>query len=290
MKLLDGPLQCVATGFGFTEGPCWIAGQGVLLFTDVPGNAIHALGPGGVSLWQANSHFAIGLACDRAGRVLACEHSTRSLTATQLRADGSAGGREVLAASVAGRVLNSTNDVICARDGTILFTDPPFGVRAEDGALHGYQQAMELAGAYVFRVGDSIDAPVPVVTGIYRPNGLCLSPDEGSLYISDSSDRHHKVLVMEVGPGWTLSEPRDFAVMPVGVPDGMRVDEAGNLWVAGGDGVYIWSPTGAQIGHLPVPEMVTNLTFGGSDGRDVYITAVTSVYRMRAGLPGALCT
>ncbi|NER85462.1 MAG: hypothetical protein F6K42_39450 [Leptolyngbya sp. SIO1D8] len=124
--------------------------------------------------------------------------------ALSVEADGSCGARAVLASGIGDRVLNSTNDVICTSDGTILFTDPPFGVRAEDGELHGYQQAMELDGCHVLAVGDAPDAPRVLIEDIYRPNGLCLSPDETVLYVSDSSDRHHKVIAFDVGPDWTV--------------------------------------------------------------------------------------
>jgi gluconolactonase len=289
MSPLASPVTRLATGMAFTEGPCWLGDHGRLLFTDIPGNRIMAWDQGAQSLsvWTDDAHFAIGLTRAPDGRVLSCEHSTRSLTALTVAPDGTLAGRTVLARSLGGRVLNSTNDVCTARDGTILFTDPPFGVRAEDGALHGYQQAMELPFCGVFRVSGDLDAPALLTADIYRPNGLALSPDERTLYVSDSSDRHHKVIAFDTGSGWSLSNPRDFAVMPVGVPDGMRCDRAGNLWVAGGDGVYVHAPDGTQIAHAPVPEMVTNLTFGGDDGQDVFITAVASLYHLRSTIPGA---
>lgn len=280
--LVSGGLEHLAGGMSFTEGPVWIAERGALLFTDIPGNAIMRWSDAeGLSVWCDNAHFAIGLTRDRAGRVIACEHSTRTLSALALGPDGGLAGREVLARAHLGRVLNSTNDVICARDGTILFTDPPFGVRNLEGALHGYQQAQELPGSWVFAVGPDADSPRPLCTGIYRPNGLCLSPDERVLYVSDSSDRHHKVVALDVGPGQVLSNLRDLAVMPVGVPDGMRVDADGNLWVAGGDGVHVFAPDGARIGHVPVPEMVTNVEWGGEGLSQLYITATTSLYRVQ---------
>lgn len=282
---IASPVTRLATGMAFTEGPCWLAEHDRLLFTDIPANRIMAWdpGPARLSVWSENAHFAIGLTRAPDGRVIACEHSTRCLSALTVTPAGDCGERHILAASSQGRVLNSTNDVIAARDGTILFTDPPFGVRAEDGALHGYQQAMELPHCGVWRVTDDPDAPELLTGDVYRPNGLCLSPDEATLYVSDSSDRHHKVLAFDVGPGWRLTGRRDFAVMPVGVPDGMRVDPAGNLWVGGGDGVYVYDHRGGQIGHVQVPEMVTNLTFGG-EARDVFVTAVTSLYHFRSAV------
>jgi gluconolactonase len=287
VSLIEGAVERLATGMAFTEGPAWITEHGMLLFTDIPGNRIMRWRDGvGLSVWLDNAHFAIGLTPDRQGGIVACEHSTRSITRIGVRADGTPGGRMVLAASHQGRVLNSTNDVICARDGTVLFTDPPFGVRAEDGQLHGYQQAMELPFCGVFAAGPDAETPRLLTDAIYRPNGLCLSPDERTLYVSDSSDRHHKVIAFDVGAGFVLSNMRDFCVMPVGVPDGMRVDLAGNLWVSGGDGIHVHGPDGARVAHAAVPEMVTNLEFGGTDGRDVFITAVSSLYRVRSSLSG----
>ena len=282
--LVTGELEHLASGLGFTEGPVWIAEHGALLFTDIPGNAILRWSEAdGLSRWVENAHFAIGLTRDRAGRVIACEHSTRTLSALTPGPDGACAGREVLARAHDGRVLNSTNDVICAADGTVLFTDPPFGVRTLEGALHGYQQAQELPGSWVFAVGADPDHPRALCTEIYRPNGLCLSRDECVLYVSDSSERHHKVVALDVGDGWVLSNLRDVAVMPVGVPDGMRVDAEGNLWVAGGDGVHVFSADGDAVAHVPVPEMVTNVEFGGPDLSQLFITATTSLYRVQTG-------
>ena len=280
--LIAGDVVRLATGMAFTEGPCWLARHNCLLFTDIPANAIMRWNDeDGLSVWDDNAHFAIGLTLDRRGHVVACEHSTRKISALHLTPSEGFAKREILASSHEGQVLNSTNDVICAFDGTILFTDPPFGVRTLEGDLHGYQQAQELPGCYVFAVGPSPDKPRALMKDIYRPNGLCLSPDESVLYVSDSSQTHHKVLAMDVGAGWSLTNLRTFAVMPVGVPDGMRVDRQGRLWVAGGDGVYVYAPDGSQVGHVAVPEMVTNVEFGGADGSELFITATTSLYRVR---------
>lgn len=265
----------LATGMAFTEGPVWIEREQAVLFTDIPANAIMRWSAAdGLSVWNANAHFAIGLYLDLQGRLISCEHSTRRLT--RYEPDGSV---TVLASGVGEHVLNSTNDVcVRASDGAIFFTDPPFGVRSEDGALHGYQQAMEYDSCGVFRVTDSPTAPHLVTAAIYRPNGLCFSPDEHTLYVSDSSERHHLVYQMTLDADDRASDPQVFAVLPAGVPDGMRVDTEGRLYVAGLDGVYVYKPDGLLLGKLLVPEMVTNICFGGAGRRTLFITACSSLY------------
>ncbi|MGF1647753.1 MAG: SMP-30/gluconolactonase/LRE family protein [Kineosporiaceae bacterium] len=291
LEVLAGPVDQVLAVLGFTEGPCWLAEHDAWLFTDIPRNAIMRWpGEGPAEVWCSHSHFAIGLARAVDGRVLAYEHSTRSLTALEVLADGSCGDREVLARSVGDCVLNSTNDVVAAPGGAVWFTDPPFGVREESGGLVGYEQAMERP-CDVLAVGPDPASATVVVSGIHRPNGLCLSPDGSTLYVSDSSTRHHRVHAVALddsGPPWG---PGDVLwTMPVGVPDGMRCDVEGNLWVAGGDGVYVVSPVGEQVGHVPVPEMVTNVCFGGADMRTLLVTATTRVHRVRTAVAGVAAT
>jgi gluconolactonase len=285
-----GPVERVATGMAFTEGPVWLDEHRLLLFTDIPASRIMSWGEAGLAVWLEPSHAAIGLARDAVGRVLVCEHTTRSLTAYDVRHDGSPGDRHVLAASADGRSLNSTNDVALAPDGSIWFTDPPFGVRAgPDGGLVGYEQVGEQPGCWVWRVGEDPASPEPVVRTVHRPNGLAFSPDGQVLYVSDSSQEHHRVhaVRLEAADGSVEAVADDVLwTMPVGVPDGIRVDAAGRLWVAGGDGVYVVSAQGDQLAHLPVPEMVTNLCLVETDGvTRLYATAVTSLYTAVVG-PG----
>lgn len=272
---VDRPRQQLASGMAFTEGPVWDPQQNAVLFTDIPNNAIMRWsGDDGLRVYHANSHFAIGLYLDLRGRLIACEHSTRRLT--RYEADGSV---TVLAGFHGDYVLNSTNDVcVRATDGAIFFTDPPFGVRQEGGQLHGYQQAMEYGACGVFKVTDDPRAPQLITDAIYRPNGLCFSRDERTLYVSDSSERYHHIHAMTIHPDDSVSDLRVFAVLPQGVPDGMRVDTEDRLYVAGLDGVYVYLPDGTLMGKLLVPEMVTNLCFGGPDRRTLYITAVSSLY------------
>ncbi len=266
----------IVSDLAFSEGPVWLAESSQLLFTDIPRNRIMSWSAGvGTSIWCAASHFAIGLARDADGNVLACEHTTRSVSVLGVDASGAwTGDRRVLAHSVGGAVLNSPNDVVVSPTGETVFTDPPFGVREEDGQLVGYQQAMERP-CDVLAVTDDPDAPRVVVSGIYRPNGLCYSRDGATLYVSDSSEIHHCVYAV---PASGSGEPTLFWTMPVGVPDGMVVDGEDRLWVAGGDGVYVVSSSGEVVAHIPVPEMVTNVCFGGPTMSSVFMTTPTSVY------------
>ena len=285
MRPEGAELQRLATGLGFTEGPIWRDGR--VEFTDIPGDAILAWSPqDGVTTIVDNSHFAIGLTVDHQGRRIACEHTTRRLTRTE--GDGTV---TVLARSVDGRVLNSTNDVVVRSDGSVWFTDPPFGVRTEDGELHGYQQGMELDYCGVFRVTDDPDAPEPIITSLYRPNGLIFDRDERRLFVTDSSERFRTIFACAVD-GEHVGRPEPFAVLPAGVPDGMAVDVEDRLYVAGLDGVYVYdthaAPEARLLGRIDVPEMVTNCCFGGPDRRTLFITATSSLYAVdldAVGLP-----
>lgn len=282
----------IAQGMAFTEGPTWIADHGFLLFTDIPASRIMRWSPvDGLSVWKEAAHFAIGLQ-GRPGSVLACEQAGRSLTSIDITGSGAPGERTVLAASKAGQLLNAPNDVAVSAEHGIIFTDPPFGVRTEDGradrpGLVGFQVGQERPGCYVYRVTDDPHDPEEIITTIHRPNGVVWNRSETRLYVSDSSEEYHCVYAVDVKAGQFL-EPTLFAQMPVGVPDGMCVDEKDHLYVAGGDGVYVYAPSGDQVHHIGVPEMVTNLCFGGPNWDTLYITATTSLYSaepLTAGKP-----
>ena len=284
------PLERLGDSCAFTEGPWYDAAHDRVLFTDIPGNRILSWSDkSGLTPFTDRSHFAIGLYGDAAGRLLACEHTTRRLV--RYRSDPTARDAptdvEVLAASWRGYALNSPNDVVYrSSTGAIYFTDPPFGVREEDGELHGYQQGMEYGACGVFRVGETAADPDLVARSIYRPNGLCFSVHEDRLYVSDSSDRHHGIYYLPVTDGEPVDTPVPFAVVEHGVPDGMRVDRDDRLYVAVGNGVNVYDRSGGLLALIPVPEMVTNLCFGGPDRSDLYITAVTSLYRIRLTTQG----
>jgi gluconolactonase len=275
-----GPKRLI-TGMAFTEGPVWLEREQCVLFTDIPNNAIMRWDKtNGLSIYNKHSHYAIGLYLDLEERLIACEHSTKRLT--RYEKDGSA---TTLASHHGNAILNSTNDVCVRSDGAIFFTDPPFGVRQEDGHLHGYQVATEYNGCNVFKVTGDPSKPYVVTDKIYRPNGLCFSPDEKILYVSDSSDKFHCVYALELHND-TAVDSSVFTVLPSGVPDGMRVDTEGRLYVAGPDGVYVYTSDATLLGKILVPEMVTNLCFGGKDRQQLFITAVSSLYTIELQTTG----
>jgi len=276
-------VEALTSGLVFTEGPVWSPSAEAVFFTDLPTNRILRWSPtDGLSTYVNNSHVAIGLYMTRAEELVSCEHTTRRL----VRYDAH-GHRHVLASSTNGCVLNSPNDVVVrGSDGAIFFTDPPFGVRLDNGELAVYQQAMEYDACGVFSVTDDPGAPGTVSLKLHRPNGLCFSAAEDRLYVSDSSAEYHSVFVFPVENGVVKDEPELFAEIDSGVPDGMRVDTEDRLYVATFEGVQVFAPDGAKIGLIPVPEMVTNLTFGGSEKNELFITATTSLYRIRMNAQG----
>lgn len=267
-------IQRVATGFQFTEGPIWMAAEDCLLFSDIPGNTIYRLqSEGKVSIFRQPSGNANGLTCDRQGRLIACEHGNRRVTRTEL--DGSI---TVLANTFEDKPLNSPNDAIVAKDGSIYFTDPPYGIKP-------YQQQQPVQGVY--RIAPT-GALTRVVDDFDRPNGLAFNRDGTQLYIDDSSKRRH-VRVFDVQPSGELTNGRlfyDMASDRGGDPDGMTVDSQENLYCTGPGGIWVFSEAGQHLGTIVLREQPANCTWGDADYCSLYITARTSVYRIRCRQPG----
>lgn len=280
------PVGRLVDGLHFTEGPVWLPAESRLLFTDVPTNSIHSWSAAtGHEVWTDNSHFAIGLTLTGEGAVIACEQSTRCVA--RYASSDAKSERTVLANAYDGRLLNAPNDVaVRGSDGAVFFTDPPFGVRLEDAEVAFFSVGMEQRTCNVYKVTDDPTQPKLVTSEIYRPNGLCFSPDETRLYISDTSDRTHHVYVLELGDTDAALSVREHVELPAGVPDGIRCDMEGNLYCSGLDGVYVYDPKGSLLGRIPVPEMVANCRFGGDDGRTLFVTASSSLYSTRVEIPG----
>lgn len=265
-----GTATSVQGGFMFLEGPVWRPAQGVLLFSDIPANTIYRLTPpAAVDTFRADSGNSNGLVEDHDGLLLAAEHGNRRVSRTL------AGGQIVdVATTYQGMSLNSPNDLAVRSDGTIYFTDPPYGISPGE---------QELGFNGVFRVapGGALSAEWEGPT-TSRPNGIHLSADETVLYVSDTEG---PVRAYDVAPDGSLSGERVFTSDVTGA-DGMCMDEAGNLFVTTTSGVKAFAPDGSTWGTIPVPEVPANCTFGGTDYRTMYITARTGLYRVAMTLAG----
>lgn len=283
-------LEQVAGGFIFTEGPVW-AKAGYLLFSSPNTNAIYRWAPDGtVDLFRAKSGYAgvdigeytqpgsNGLTFDPAGRLTICQHGNRRIVRIEPR-----GNLTVLADRYAGRRLNSPNDLVYRSDGALYFTDPPFGL---PGVFEDPRKELPFSG--VFRVKDG---EVTLLTDeLSGPNGIAFSPDERYLYVGNWDLRKKVVMRYAVRADGTLARGEVLYDM-TGAPgedaiDGVKVDQAGNLYVCGPGGVWVLAPDGRPLGTIRAPEAPHNLAWGDADGRTLYITALTGVYRMRLVIPG----
>jgi gluconolactonase len=266
-------VEKVASGFQFTEGPLWHP-QGFLLFSDIPANTIYQWQSGQeTKIFRRPSQKANGNAFDRQGRLISAQHGDRLLSRTE------ANGKVVtLVDRYQGKKLNSPNDLAVKSDGSIYFTDPPYGIEAKQEEL-GFYGVYRLApdGKLTLLGKDMI-----------RPNGIAFAPDESKLYVSDSQENY--IRVFDVKPDGTVSNGRIFAELKdpsqPGTPDGLKVDTQGNVYSPGAGGLWIFSPAGELLGKIAVPEVVTNLAWGESDRQTLYITASPSVYRIRLPIPG----
>lgn len=269
----QGNPEKLAGDFQFTEGPIWQA-DGSLLFSDIPANRIYRWTPdGGAQVWREPTGNSNGLTLDREGRLIACEHSGRRVSRTE--ADGSVAA---IASRFNGGKLNSPNDVVVKSDGVVYFTDPPYGIKPEE-------REQPVNGVYrIFKDG-TLDL---LVEDFDRPNGLAFSPDESILYIDDSPRRH--VRAFDVRSDGTLTNSRVIADMDhpqPGSPDGMKIDEEGHLYVTGATGVWVFEPDGELLGVIATPERPANCAWGDDDRKSLYITAQTSLYRVRTKVAGA---
>ena len=277
----DAQIEQVVTGFDFTEGPIWHPGEQSVIFSDILGNSIyHWSQQDGLAKLRRNSYMANGNAYDPHGRVVTCEHATSRVT----RADFANGGDlEVLATHYAGKQLNSPNDIVVKRDGMIYFTDPISG----RSAGYGVPREPELPFSGVYRLDPNTKELTLLVDDFSKPNGLCFSRDESQLFVNDT-DRQH-IRVFDVCEDGTVGNSRLFAELlghEPGVADGMKVDTQDNIYCCGPGGIHIFNAKGVSLGIIKSPESTANLVFGDEDLRTLYITASTSLYRIRVRVPG----
>ncbi len=277
-------VEQIATGFTFTEGPIWMD-DGSLHFSDMPADKRRRWHPSEVvEVLRDPSFKCNGMTRDNDGNLIVCQHVTSSVV--RERPDGV---RETIAFHWQGSYLNSPNDVIVARDGSIIFTDPTYGRMPGFGIERA--QELDFQGVYRIPPGGGPDDLQLLVDDFAQPNGLCFTPDESQLYINDTTRAH--IRVFDVGADHALSNGRVFAegigdgdLAKGGLVDGMKLDELGNVYVTGPGGVWIFSPEGEHLGVIEVPESVGNLNWGGDGWRSLFIPASTSVYRVQMNVAG----
>ena len=280
-------VERLATGFRWSEGPAWFGDGRYLLWSDIPNNRIMRWdeATGTASEFRKPSNFSNGNTRDRQGRLVTCEHGLRRVSRTEY--DGTI---TTVSDKFEGKPLNSPNDVVCKSDGSIWFTDPPFGIL---GFYEGYVAKVELP-TNVYRVDGKGGAPTVVAGDVNRPNGLAFSPDESKLYVVEGGTRPRSILAFDVAGGTRLTNKRKLIDAGQGTPDGFRCDVDGNLWCGWGmgeeglDGVHVFNPDGKLIGRINLPERCANLCFGGTHRNRLFMVASTSLYSLYVNTQGAI--
>lgn len=272
----DASLEKLTEGAVHSEGPVYFAEDDSVIWSDAHANRLLRWSlRDGMSILRDPSDYQNGNYRDLEGRLVSCSSGLRAIVRREHN-----GQWQVLCDRYQGKRLNSPNDLVVKGDGTIWFTDPPYGITEPN---QGYGGEQEQPGSYVYRFDPATGEVDAVVTDMLRPNGLTFSPDEQLLYVSDSSafnipDGYHHIRVYEVLEGRTVTKGRVFATINPGQPDGLRVDRQGNVFTSSEDSVQVYAPDGTCLGKILVPETVANLTFGGH-GRDrLFIAAGKSLY------------
>jgi gluconolactonase len=281
-------LQRIDAAAQWSEGPVWLQAAGCLVWSDVVANRMLRWSPErGVEVFRSPSNFANGNYLDLQGRIVTCEHGRRCISRTE--ADGSV---HVLVDKFDGdHRLNSPNDLVVKSDGTIWFTDPPYGILSNK---EGYAAQSQINGCWVYRFDPASGELTVAAYDVQRPNGLAFSPDERTLYVADMSVvefptqglRHLRAY--DVVDGRRLAGGRMLAEVAPGIPDGFRVDARGRIFCSSEEGIQVFSPEGRKLGVILVPERVSNCAFGGPAWDTLYITATTSVYWLRLETVGAV--
>ncbi len=278
-------LQKLWTGGIWAEGPVYVAKGDYVLWSDIPNDRLlRWSAKDGASVYKKPCGHMNGHTLDRQGAVISCEHGNRRVS--RMAADGSV---VTVVDRYKGKRLNSPNDVVVKSDGTIWFTDPPYGILSDH---EGHKSESELGKNYVFRFDPKSGDLRIVADDFDKPNGICFSPDEKKVYIADTGASHtkngpHHIRVFDVVNGEKLANGKLFADINPGMADGLRVDTNGNVWTSAGDGIHVYTPAAELIGKLLVPEVVANLTFGGSRKDTLFITATTSLYSIKVNATGA---
>lgn len=271
----EADLVCVDDSSHHTEGPVYIPADDSVVWSDVKGDRVLRWHPNKVSILREKSHFQNGNALDLNGRLVACSHGDRAIVY-----QGETGQWHTLVNCYLGKRFNSPNDLIVKSDGTIWFTDPPFGLTQTEEGCGGEQ---EQPGSFVFRYDPNTGEITQAIIDMIRPNGLAFSPDERLLYVSDTSayedpELYHHIRVYKITRGRWAQQGKTFAIVESGQPDGLCVDAQGNVFAATQEGIQVYAPEGSYLGKIHVPEGCANVTFGGKQNNRLFITAGKSLY------------
>jgi gluconolactonase len=274
----DIALERLATGFIFTEGPVWHPYEKHLTFSDMPGDHMRRwTAAGGMTTFRKPSNKANGNTYDRAGRMLSCEHATSRVTRTE--PDGTI---TVLATHYRDKELNSPNDIVVKSDGRIYFTDPTYGRMPH----YGVERAVQLDFRGLYRVEEDGSGLTLLASDFGQPNGLCFSRDDKRLFVNDTERGH--IRAFDVGADGLLASGAVWAEVTGsgnGAPDGMKLTATATSYCGPG-GLHVLSPNARSLGVIQTPEVVANFTWGDDDFRSIFLTASTSLYRVRTKTPG----
>jgi len=274
----DSVLETVVDGFEFIEGVIWHPGRKEIIFSDIIGDTMYRwTKTNGLSVFRKPSNMANGNVYDRQGRLLTCEHATSQVTRT--KPDGEI---TVLASRYNDKELNSPNDIVTKSDGNIFFTDPTSGRSEKFGVLR--EQELDFQGVYRL---DGQNVLTLLVDDFSKPNGLCFSLDEKHLFINDTD--HDHIRIFDVNRDGTLSNGKIWAELTgdeIGVADGMKFDQAGNLYCCGPGGIHVFDQVGVLLGIMKIPEQAANFNWGDHDLSSLYICASTTLHRIRVNTPG----
>ena len=289
--LINGTAQkeLLFDGCRWAEGPCWSMDGRYLIWSDIPNNRMlrwvpDGLGRGSVSVFRADSNYSNGNTRDREGRLISCEHGARRVSRTEH--DGSI---TVIADSYNGKRLNSPNDVVVKSDGTIWFTDPSYGIMSD---YEGHKGEVEQDGCHVYRFDPKSGKLTIVADDFDKPNGLAFSPDESLLYVADSASAHEPekprhIRSFKVQSNNSLKGGKPQFVLKDGIPDGFRVDTAGNVWTSAGPAIDVFEAGGDMLGRIRFPQVVSNLTFGGPKRNRLFVTCTHELYSVYVTATGA---
>ena len=276
----NSQLMILYSGAEWSEGPVFIKNRNMVVWSDIPNDRMLSWTPkAGVEIFRSPSGYSNGNFLDLQGQLLTCEHGNRRISRTNKN-----GEVVTIVDNFNGKKLNSPNDLVVKSDGSIWFTDPPYGILSDK---EGHKSDSELEGNFVFRYDPIVDKLTLISDDFDKPNGIAFSPDEKLLYIADSGNPKNLRVFNVSEDGESINKGRVFAEISPGVPDGFRVDTDGNVFTSASDGIQVFTPSGVMLGKILVPERTANCAFGGKNRETLFITASTSLYSIAMNAKGA---